>query len=284
MSDLRRFLGLTGYFRRFIPDYADTALPLYGLLKSGAEWDFDEGCQRAFEKLKAELKSEAVLRLPDFTKPFRVYADASGTAVGAILMQTDEAAGQEYAVSYASKKLQGAELNYPITEKECLAVVWALKTFRSYLHGQRFDVFTDHHALKWLLSTKELTGRLSRWSMFLQEFDMTIHYRPGAAQGHVDALSRIEKAEASAFAGFTNVLFSTSVPAYESDVVTDGPLKTFVQHRRHMNGISRKTKNRVEREARQYEFADGKFYRVSDGRRLEVPEQERLKAFITMLR
>lgn len=270
-TELRRFLGLSGYFRRFIRDYAKICTCLYGLLKDNVPWDFNDQCVKAFNLLKAALKSEEVLSLPDPTRTYRLYTDASGIALGAILIQFDAKSDREFVISYGSRKLTPAESNYGITELECLAVLWAIKSFRNYLHGQTFDVFTDHQALKWLLTTKELTGRLARWSMYLQDFDMHIHYKPGHQQAHVDALSR--NAEQNSSLTFCSMVFLSSPQiSFETDVAKDGPLQVFVKTRKHASGISRKTRNRVEREATKFTFENNQFWTVVNGRKLLVPE------------
>jgi hypothetical protein len=274
VTELRRFLGLTGYFSRFIPKYAEIGVPLYKLLEKDTEWKFDSSCEQAVKQLKGALMSEPILQLPDFTKPFRLYTDASDKAIGAILMQYDADTDQEAVVAYASKKLEAAEINYGISEKECLAIVWAVDKFRCYLHGSKFEVFTDHQALKCLVSSKELSGRLARWSMFLQEFDMVINYRPGKEQEHVDALSRSDgdaqeiQLEARAYLGY-------EIASYSSDIMEDGPLRTFVVSKKHAAGINRKTKNRVEREASSYEFSENQMWYVKDDKNLKVPEKEK---------
>lgn len=134
--------------------------------------------------------SDNILSCPDTRKPLRLYTDASGVALGAILIRMDDD-GNEKVIAYASRKLQKCELNYLITELECLAVVWAIDHFYCYSHGGKFEVFTDHSALKWLLTTKDSRGRIARWITFLQQFDMIVSYRPGKEQEHVDALSRV---------------------------------------------------------------------------------------------
>jgi len=124
----------------------------------------------------------------DCSKKFRLYTDASSYAIGAILCQYNEI--EEYVVYYLSRVLKGAEINYSITEKEALAVVYAVRHFRIYLIDQHFEIITDHSALKWLMSIKDSTGRLMRWSLYLQEFNFIIVRRAGRTHQNADAPCR----------------------------------------------------------------------------------------------
>jgi hypothetical protein len=189
IKGVQRFLGLTGYYRKFILGYADLASPLYALLKKDSTWCWNVEHQRSFEALKSRLQEPPILRLPDLQRRFILHTDASGTALGAILAQIDDQ-GHEYVCQYESKLLKGSELHYGISEKECLAIVWAIRKLRPYLHGARFTVVTDHSALKWLMTIKDPTGRLARWSILLQAYDFEIVHRKGTQHGNVDALSR----------------------------------------------------------------------------------------------
>ena len=130
-----------------------------------------------------------ILRKPDFSRPFNVSTDASTTALGAILTQTDDD-GNEYVVCYASRLLKDSEKHYSITELECLAVVWAINYFRVYLFGNKFTITTDHYALKWLLTVKNPNTRLTRWAILLQSFKFEVIHKSGKKHTNVDALSR----------------------------------------------------------------------------------------------
>ena len=129
VKQLQQFLGLCGYYRRFVKDFAKIAQPLYKLLKKETIWNFDEACIKAFEKLRTRLIEYPILRQADFNRPFVLYTDASGLALGAILSQSDDQ-GAEYVCAYASRLLKNAEIHYGITEKEGLGVVWGIKYFR----------------------------------------------------------------------------------------------------------------------------------------------------------
>ncbi|CAI7820602.1 unnamed protein product [Closterium sp. NIES-54] len=189
---VREFLGCTSYYRRFIKGYAKVAHSLTQLLHRDHPFEWTDKCERAFNALKLALISPPILAFPDFSTPFILHTDFSATALGAILAQKD-GMGAERVVAYASRTTRGAEKNLSSTHGECLAVVWAIKHFRPYLYGSRFLLQTDHQALQWLMTTKDLTGKLARWSLLLQEYDFTVSYRPGETHRNVDALSRMHQ-------------------------------------------------------------------------------------------
>ncbi|CAM4593613.1 unnamed protein product, partial [Lepidochelys kempii] len=190
-KQVQSFLGLAGYYRRFVPHYSQIAAPLTDLTKkkqpNAVQWTGK--CQKAFNKLKATLMSDPVLRAPDFDKPFLVTTDASERGVGAVLMQ--KGPDQEFhPVVFLSKKLSERESNWLVTEKECYAIVYALEKLRPYVWGRRFHLQTDHAALKWLHTVKETNKKLLRWSLALQDFDFDIQHISGASNKVADALSR----------------------------------------------------------------------------------------------
>ncbi|KAE9274278.1 hypothetical protein PF001_g27128 [Phytophthora fragariae] len=162
--------------------------PMTKLLRKSVEWEWTEAQQTAFEYVKKVLTTKPLLIYPDFRLPFRVVTDASITGLGACLMQ-DQGHGWQ-PVAYASKVNSETEAKYGITELECLAVVWSIKLFRPYLYGRKFTIVTDHSALKWLMTSPNLTGKLHRWALTLQEFDFDVEYRPGTTNVVADALSR----------------------------------------------------------------------------------------------
>lgn len=188
ITQLQEFLGLCNYYRRFVKNFSLIALPLTNLLKKTIPFKWETTQQQAFDKLIAALTSHPVLRQPDLTKPFVIHTDASGYALGAVLSQWQD--GLEYACAFISRTLNKHEINYGITEKECLAVVFAVNQFRPYVYGTKFTVVTDHSALKWLMSVSEPAGRLARWAMSLQCFDFDIQHRRGVKHTNADALSR----------------------------------------------------------------------------------------------
>ena len=187
--EVRSFLGLVGYYRRFVKKFSDKAAPLNALLRKEQAWKWTEDCQNAFETLKGEIAARPVSAYPDFSKPFRLYTDASNIGLGAILAQKQQ--GKEKIICCASRTLNNAESNYSTTKKECLAVVWGVQVFRPFLVATHFEILTDHYALQWLRSMKSTSAILHRWAAALEDYRFTILHRPGKLQGHVDALSRL---------------------------------------------------------------------------------------------
>ena len=189
VAEVRSFLGLVGYYRRFVKRFSDKAAPLNALLHKEQVWKWTPECQNAFETLKGEIASRPVSAYPDFSKPFRLYTDASNIGLGAILAQRQQ--GKEKIIFCASRTLNNAESNYSTTKKECLAVVWGVQIFRPFLIATHFEILTDHYALQWLRSMKSTSAILHRWAAALEDYRFTILHRPGKLQGHVDALSRL---------------------------------------------------------------------------------------------
>ena len=190
--ELQSFLGLANYYRKFIANYSHQIEPLLALLKKDVNFVWTATHQEAFDWVKAALTSPPVLAHPDFTKPFIVHTDASDTAIGATLCQED-AEGEDHVVAYYSAKLLPAEKNYPVHEREALAVVRAFKQFRVYLHSNFVTkVYTDNQAVKYLLSNRNTapSSRITRWISYLQDFDFEVIHRPGSENTDADALSR----------------------------------------------------------------------------------------------
>lgn len=188
-KEVQKFLGLAGWYRRFIPDYATKAKPLTELTRKDQTFKWEAAQEQAFQTLTGYLCSDSVLIYPDFSEPFLLATDASGVAVGAVLSQKRE--GYDRPIAYASRGLNAAERNYTVTEQELLAVVWAIKQFRCYLYGRRFTLITDHAALRWMLSIKDPSSRLTRWALRLEEYDYDVIHRPGKLHKNADALSRV---------------------------------------------------------------------------------------------
>ena len=198
-KEVRIFLGLAGYYRRFIPRYAEDAKPLTDLTKKllpeRVRWT--EDCERAFRTLQDALTRAPVLRNPDFERPFTLQTDASNIAVGAVLSQTD-AVGEEHPVCFWSKKLLPREQRYATVERECLAVKLSIEKFSSYLLGRHFVIQTDHRALRWLNTMKETNSRLTRWSLSLQPYRFDVVHRAGRQHANADAMSRMDGPPCSA--------------------------------------------------------------------------------------
>ena len=190
-KQVRSFLGLTGYYRKFIPNYAQIATPLTDLTRknSATHVKWTSACSEAFTALKQFLCSAPVLRSPDFTREFVLQTDASDRGVGAVLSQLDDE-GNDHPVAFFSRKLLPREEKYSTIEKECLAIKLAVHAFRVYLLGTSFVIQTDHRALEWLDKLKENNSRLTRWSLALQPYQYRVVYRAGKANLNADALSR----------------------------------------------------------------------------------------------
>ena len=266
---IQQFLGLCGYYRRFIKDFSKIAAPMYNLIKKETEWNWDASCEESFKILKEKLVSYPILRQPDLDKPFILQTDACGIAIGAILSQKDDK-GDEYACCYSSRLLKGAEIHYGITEKECLAVIWAIKLLRVYLYGNRFTVITDHAALQWLINIKEPTGRLARWSIYLQAYQFDILHRPGKKHQNVDAVSR----------ALCNVDVGTSIDldtsAKQLDPWEDELLLNYLKTGKFLPGISKRQCVRVQKLAENYQMDGEKLKYRKDNLNpefnLEVPK------------
>ncbi|WVZ63865.1 hypothetical protein U9M48_013463, partial [Paspalum notatum var. saurae] len=184
VTEIRSFLGLVSYYRRFIKDFSKTAKPMTSLTKKNAKYLWDPKCEEAFTSLKKSLTSAPVLAQPDVTKPFDVYCDASSNGLGCVLMQEGRV------IAYASRQLRKHEANYATHDLELAAVVHALKIWRHYMLGNTCHIYTDHKSLKYILTQPELNMRQQRWLELIKDYDLEIHYHPGKANVVADALSR----------------------------------------------------------------------------------------------
>lgn len=191
LTDLRSFLGLLQFFRRFIPDFAKVASPLTNLLKKDKGLRFwNESCDEAFETLKTAITNAPILVAPDWSKPFRGHVDASQTAIGGTLTQRDEN-GMDRVISFYSKKLSPAEMNYTANDRELLALVKFLERFRCYLEGSEFEMITDNQVLKHFFTKPKLSRREARWVETLGNFGVfPITLKPGKVHVLGDTLSR----------------------------------------------------------------------------------------------
>lgn len=189
-KEIKAFLGLLGYYRKFINNFANLTKPLTNCLKKGNKVEMSPTYTKCFELCKSLLCNDPILQYPDFEKPFNLTTDASNYALGAILSQG--AIGSDRPVCYASRTLSETEQRYSTIEKELLAIVWATKYFRPYLFGHKFKIVTDHKPLTWLFSLKEPNSKLVRWRLRLEEYDYEILYKKGKQNTNADALSRVE--------------------------------------------------------------------------------------------
>lgn len=203
LKELRMFLGLAGYYRRFIKDYAKLAKPLTNLLRGedghrriskheskNFKINFDDEQIQAFNVIRNILSSDDVLISPDFTKPFILTTDASDKALGAVLSQLTQ--DGERPISFISKSLSRTEENYATNEKELLAIVWSLNSFRNFIYGAKITIYTDHMPLTFAISPKNVNAKLKRWKAYIEEHDYTMFYKKGKSNVVADALSRVQ--------------------------------------------------------------------------------------------
>jgi len=188
---LRIFLGMAGFFKNFVYNYSEIAVPLTNLTKAkqSNKISFNEEEKQAFEKIKSELCRCTKLYSPDYARSFIVRSDASNFAVAATLSQLD-AEGIEYPIAFASAKLTESQVRMSVIEKEAFAVVFALSKFDIYLFGSKIDLYTDHDPLKFIINSLSSSAKLTRWSLFLSKFDITIHHIRGVDNIVSDALTR----------------------------------------------------------------------------------------------
>nr|XP_028954741.1 uncharacterized protein LOC103427080 [Malus domestica] len=191
VKGVRSFLGHAGFYRRFIKNFSMITRPLCNLLAKDVVFHFDKACMDAFHTLKHELTSAPIIMAPDWSLPFELMCDASDYAIGAVLGQRVNKL--PHVIYYASRTLNDAQLNYSTTEKELLAIVFALEKFRSYLVGSKVIVFSDHAALRYLMTKKDAKPRLIRWILLLQEFDLEILDKKGSDNVVADHLSRLDE-------------------------------------------------------------------------------------------
>lgn len=188
VKQVQSFMQTCSWYRRFVPNFADVARPLSNLTKKDRQWSWTHAEAHAFGKLKGLLTSAPILRQADETLPYSLKTDASNYAIGAVLVQGE--AEEEHPVEYASRLLTPAERNYSTTEREALAVVWAVSKFRGYIEGAAVTIVTDHQPLKWLMNLRSPSGRLARWALQLQPYNLLVKYTPGRTNVVADTLSR----------------------------------------------------------------------------------------------
>ena len=188
-TEVKSFLGLCSYYRRYVKNFADIARPLHKASESKSPFLWTPEAQNAFETLKRQLMSTPILALPSTKEPFILYTDASMTAMGAVLSQVQD--GQERAICFASKAFSKTQTKYSATKRELLAVVNFTRHFRHYLLGRQFKIVTDHSALQWRHNFKDPDALTARWLEKLAAFNYEVVHRPGKSIGHADGLSRI---------------------------------------------------------------------------------------------
>ena len=169
MTEIRSFLGLAGYYRKFVEEFSSIAKAMTQLLRKDQKFEWTQKCEDSFQELKKKLTTAPVLVMPDVTKSFDVYCDASRLGLGCVLMQEGKV------VSYLSRQLRPHEENYPTHDLELAVVVFALKTWRPYRVGHRCEIYTDHKSLKYIFTQKELNLRQRRWMELIKDYDIGIH-------------------------------------------------------------------------------------------------------------
>lgn len=190
VSGVRGIIGTFSWYRRFIPDFSTLIAPITALLrKSNSKFEWSESCEQAFRILKEKLVTAPILSCPDYNLPFEVQTDASGWGISAVLCQSHP--DGEKVVSYVSRSLTRQEQKYSTTERECLAVLFGLEKFRQYIEGvPNVKVVTDHYSLVWLQNLRDVNGRLGRWALKMQQYDVQIVHRKGKEHVVPDTLSR----------------------------------------------------------------------------------------------
>ena len=186
ITEVRSFLGLATYYWKFVKGFLAIAAPLTGLLHKDKDFDWQQAEQQAFDQLKLALTTVPVLILPNPDKPFIITTDASDFAIGAVLSQ-DQGKGDQ-PITFESRKMSPAELNYPVHEKELLAMVHAITIWRPYLEGQQFTAITDHASLEYIKSQKTLFWQQARWLEVLQSTDFIVKYWPRKQNEVADTL------------------------------------------------------------------------------------------------
>jgi len=270
---VKSFLGLAAYYQKFIRNFSEHALPLSNLTKKKVPFVWMEDQQRAFEKLKEMLATTPVLLIPDPSKAFVLNTDASGFAIGGVISQ-DQGKGLQ-PVSFTSRKLQAAEVNYATHEKELLAVVHCLKYWRPYLLGTHVKIYTDHNSLKYLQTQKTLTGRQARWLKTMQEYDYEILPQPGKDNVVADALSRRPDLQENVVVNELSVvnldptLVEEIKEAYKKDQNFTDIMNTLK---------SDKVEPRMRRRVGKYRLDNGLLYFTpGEGDRLYIPKDDKLR-------
>jgi hypothetical protein len=188
-KQLRSFLGIAGYYRKFIPHFAEIAACLTNLLRKGSKFVWTDDAHKAFVDIKSRLASRPILRPPDFSRPFAIAVDASAVAIGANLLQVID--GVEHPLCYFSKRLNSHQQNYATIEKEALALILAVRMFSVYFSSHPVTVYSDHSPLQFLKTMANFNQKLLRWSLELQQYNLNIVHRPGRLNLIPDVLSRM---------------------------------------------------------------------------------------------
>jgi hypothetical protein len=189
-TEIRSFIGLASYYRKFIPNLSGISKPLFDLTKKHVDFVWTSECDHAFNSIKQLLTTAPVLALPDFNRSFKIHCDASNYSIGAVISQQfDEG---EKPIAYASRILNSSEINYSTSEKELLAIVWSSKHFKQYIYGRDIEFYTDHKPLAVLNKLSEPDGKLGKLLLKIQHLNYIIKYKQGKLNTNADALSRLK--------------------------------------------------------------------------------------------
>jgi hypothetical protein len=259
IHELRSFLGLAGYYRRFVKDFSMIATPLTSLLHKNTPYEWAAQHDDAFSKLKSAVSTAPILIIPDPQLPYTVVTDASGYAIGSALCQ-DHGKGLQ-PCAFLSRKMNDHERNYAVHEQELLAIVHALREWRHYLLGNRITIITDHRSLQYLATQDKLSARQTRWSEFLQQFDYEIRYRPGKENNVADSLSRRPD--------------HMLAPIHQSSIEIDSELRDTIKAEYDNDPV---TKEIISKKHPSYKCIDGLIY-ATDGK-LYIPFNESIRAQI----
>ena len=181
--EICKFLGLVGYYRRFIKDFSWLATPMTRLTQKGVKFEWDDLCEKTYQELKMRLTSVPIMIVPKQGQRYTVYCDASRDGLGCVLMQS------ERVIAYGSRQLKNHEQNYPTHDLKLASIVFALKVWSHYLYGEEFEVFSYHKSLKYIFTQRDLNMRQSKWMEYLEDYDFTLHYHPGKENVVADVLS-----------------------------------------------------------------------------------------------
>jgi ribonuclease HI len=217
VHQIHSFLGLAGYYHRFISDFSRIAKPMTELLKKAMKFLWDQKFEEPFHTLRDRLTTAPVLAQPDVSKPFDIYCDASGTGLGCVLMQDNRV------IAYASRALRVHEQNYPTHDLELAAVIHALKIWRHHLMGTKCHIYTDHKSLKYIFTQTYLNMRQRRWLELIKDYDLEVHYHPGKANVVADALSRKVHCSCLSVEAFNETLCS-EMRKFNLEIVPQGNL------------------------------------------------------------